>query len=236
MAKMKRRAIYYDTETTGIRPEKERLIELAAYDATLDKSYVTFINPGMPIPKESTDITGITDEMVKDAPTFAEIAPQFFDFCKDGGVLIAHNNDSFDKRFLEEECKRNQLTLPNFEYVDTLKWSRKYRPDLPRHSLQYLREVYGIEKNNAHRALDDVMMMHQIFSIMIGDLTIDQVIECMSQSADEVLQMPFGKHRGKHLSKLPKGYLSWLGQSGALEKPENESLKASLSKLGLLSV
>ena len=233
---MKRRAIYYDTETTGIKSQTDRIVEIAAYDADNDTSFCSFVNPGMPIPQESTDITGITDEMVKNAPTWETVGQQFFEFCKDGGVLIAHNNDAFDIHFLNEECKRNGMEMPKFETVDTLRWSRKFRPDLPRHSLQYLREIYGIGKNNAHRALDDVVMLHKIFSIMIDDLTIDEVLDCMNVEAEEIVQMPFGKHRGKPLAKLPKGYLSWLGQSGALEKPENQPLKTSLQKLGLLSV
>lgn len=230
------RAIYYDTETTGVKPERDRIIEIAAYDATLDKSFCSFVNPGLPIPQESTDITGITTEMVQDAPSFAQVGAAFFDFCGEDSVLIAHNNDNFDVHFLRHESARSQLTLPDFPYIDTLKWARKYRTDLPRHSLQYLREVFGIEKNNAHRALDDVMMLHKIFSIMIGDLPIETVMECLNQKDSAISQMPFGKHKGKPLSKLPKGYLKWLGESGALDKSENAELKSSLEEQGLLNV
>ena len=233
---MAKRPIYYDTETTGVKSDKDRIIEIAAYDASDGRSFCSFVNPGMPIPAESTNITGITDSMVADAPGWGKVGKDFFDFCGKDGVLIAHNNDSFDILFLRAEAKRAGIEMPSFECIDTLKWSRKYRPDLPRHSLQYLREVYGIEKNNAHRALDDVMMLHTIFSMMIGDLTVEQVLECLSRKESAVAQMPFGKHRGMPLSKLPKNYLAWLGKSGALEKPENEALKESLEKMGLITV
>jgi DNA polymerase-3 subunit epsilon len=233
---MAKRLVYYDTETTGVKAEKDRIIEIAAYDPLLDKSFVSFINPQMPIPAESTQICGITDEMVKDAPSFKEVGEQFFAFCGEDAVLVAHNNDSFDVHFLREECKRSGIALPTYQYIDTLKWARKYRPDLPRHSLQYLREVFGIEKNTAHRALDDVIMLHTIFSIMIDNLSVDEILSCLeAKSSSSSLQMPFGKHRGTPLSQLPKGYVSWLGKSGALDKKENESLKESLEKLGMLA-
>lgn len=233
---MAKRPIYYDTETTGVRPKEDRIIEIAAFDPLLNTTFCQFVNPLMPIPAESTQICGITDEMVKDANTFADVGKAFLDFCKGDVVLIAHNNDRFDKFFLIEECKRSSLILPNFAYIDTLLWARKYRSDLPKHSLQYLREVYNVKQNNAHRALDDVQVLHQVFSQMIDDLTMEQVIDLLySQASSEILQMPFGKHKGEPLNKLPKFYLKWLAGSGALEKPENEALKQSLEKLGLLT-
>lgn len=231
-----KRALYYDTETTGVKQDRDRIIEIAVYDATQDKSFCSFVNPQMPIPMESTEITGITDEMVKEAPSFAEVGKQFLDFVGNDSVLIAHNNDNFDILFLEAEFKRASVPLPKIPTIDTLKWSRKYRPDLPRHSLQYLREVFHIEKNNAHRALDDVMVLYRVFSQMIDDLSLEEVMECLARKEDEIFAMPFGKHRGKPLKELPPGYLKWLSQSGALEKNENQNLKTSLEKLGLLAV
>jgi len=227
------RPIYYDTETTGIRSESDRITELGAYDPVNDKYFNELINPGIPIPEESSRITGITDETVKDAASLAVVGPKFLEFCSGDVVLIAHNNDSFDKHFLINEFKRHNLLLPDFRYIDTLKWSRKYRPDLPRHALQYLREVYGVSANNAHRALDDVMVMYEIFSQMIGDLPIEKVYELLNQKGKPLHQMPFGKHKGSPLAKVPKSYLTWLASSGALEKPGNEELKSSLAKMGL---
>jgi DNA polymerase-3 subunit epsilon len=191
----------------------------------------------MPIPLEASQITGITDEMVKDQPNFSVIGKEFFDFCGSGCILIAHNNDAFDKHFLVYESKRSGLILPNFSYIDTLKWARKYRPDLPKHPLQYLREIYGIEANQAHRALDDVMVLYKIYVAMVDDLRVEDVFDLLyNQKNDNVVkQMPFGKYRGEPLESIPKHYLKWLGQSGVFDKPENEGLKASLEKLNLLS-
>ncbi len=179
---MSKRAIYYDTETTGVKNDKDRIIEIAAYDPIENRSFVKFVNPQIPIPLEATAIHHITDEMVASAGTFKEVGAEFFDFCGADAVLIAHNNDAFDKLFLEAEAKRHGLTIPAWPYVDTLKWSRKYRSDLPRHTLQYLRETYGIAANSAHRALDDVMVLFQVFSQMIDDIPIEKVIEMLSSS------------------------------------------------------
>lgn len=226
--------IYYDTETTGVKPGKDRIIEIAAFDPTGDRRFCTFTNPECPIPAESTAITNITDEMVKDAPLIKEALTSFIDFCAGEVVLIAHNNDAFDKLFLEAEFERAGLPMPKWIFIDSLKWSRKYRTDLPRHSLQFLREAYGIEANQAHRALDDCIVLHQVFSRMIDDLEMKTVLSLLSQSP-QVQRMPFGKHAGKILSEIPKDYVKWLAREGALDKKENAGLKETFEKLGYLA-
>lgn len=230
---MAKRPIYYDTETTGTRPDKDRIIELAAYDPLNNRTFTSLINPGCPIPPEASAIHNISDDMVKDAPTFAEVGKKFLEFCSDEVVLIAHNNDAFDKPFIEFEFKRSSLSLPGWPYIDTLKFSRKYRPDLPRHSLQHLREYHGIAANNAHRALDDVIILHQVFSSMIDDLTVETILELMNQK-QIIRHMPFGKHKGVPLQDIPPTYVRWLHENGALDKPDNAELKEAFTELGML--
>lgn len=227
--------IYYDTETTGIRPDKDRIIELAAYDATTGRTFQSLINPGMPIPQEATSIHGITDDMVLSSPSFAEVGRSFAEFCGPDAALIAHNNEAFDKLFLQAEYKRHQLEMPAWPMIDSLKWARKYRSDLPRHHLQFLRQIYGIPENQAHRALDDVMVLYQVFSILIDDLSMETVLELLSSSST-IQHMPFGKYQGKPLKEIPPDYIAWLKQQGALDKPENANLKQTFKQLGLLTV
>lgn len=229
------RPIYYDTETMGVKAERDRIIEIAAFDPEQKKSFSELINPGCPIPKEASDIHHISDDMVKDAPPFSQVAPKFIEFCKGNTVLIAHNNDSFDKHFLFHEFSRNDLRMPAWKFFDTLKWARKYRPDLPRHSLQYLREIFGIEANNAHRALDDVIMLEKVFSMMIDDLDFETIYRLIYEQESDRLRMPFGKHKGTLLKDMPGDYVKWLESSGALEKPENQQLKTAFEELGFLS-
>lgn len=230
---MSLRAIYYDTETTGIKPEKERIIEIAAFDPVQNRSFEMFVNPGMPIPKEATAIHHITDEMVAAAASWKEVGQAFIEFCEGDVVLIAHNNDAFDFHFLRCEFERNAIDMPSWKFLDSLKWARRYRPDLPRHTLQFLREIYQISANNAHRALDDVIVLQKVFENLIDDLTIDQVFSLLNKPK-AIQHMPFGKHQGVPLAQVPKNYLEWLSSTGAFEKPENQELKITFQQLGLL--
>lgn len=231
---MARKFIYYDTETTGINFENDCIIELAAYDPLENRTFEELINTQMPIPAEATAIHNITNEMVADKPNFKIIAEKFIDFCEGEVILIAHNNDRFDLPFLEKEFQKSGLTLPSWSFLDSLKWARRYRPDLPKHSLQHLRETYGFAENNAHRALDDVITLQRVFEAMIDDLSPETVFELLNQ--ERVIQiMPFGKYRGKPLELVPSDYIQWLFKNGALNKKENESLKMSFEKLGLIT-
>ena len=227
------RPIFYDTETTGVRPEKDRIVEIAAYDPLNDRSFEKLINPGCSIPADATAIHHITNEMVANAPSFAEVAHDFISFCEGEAVLIAHNNDAFDLHFLKAEFSRHQVSMPSWQFLDSLKWARRYRRDLPRHTLQFLREMYEIPANNAHRALDDVTVLHKVFTYMTGDLTMEQILSLLSRPKD-LLHMPFGKYQGTPLKDIPRDYVKWLSGSGAFDKPENQELRSSLEKIGLL--
>lgn len=232
---MIKRPIYYDTETTGVSPGKDRIVEIAAFDPVQNRTFCSFINPECLIPPEATAISHITNEMVQDAPFAKQVLSEFATFCQgEDVVLVAHNNDAFDKVFLECEFKRAEIPFPDWLFVDTLKWARKYRFDLPRHSLQSLREVYGIEANQAHRALDDVMVLYKIFSIMVGDLSWETILKLM-ETRPRLGRMPFGKHAGKALAEVPKAYVAWLKENGALDKKENTALREAFETLGLLS-
>lgn len=164
--------IFFDLETTGLSPQKNEIIEIAAYSTQRDSTFCSFCKPSGPIPEESTAITGITDAMVEDAPDFATVAKDFIAFCQvQSPCLIAHNNLSFDRPFLKTQLKKVGLSAPEeWIFLDSLYWARNYRPDLPRHSLQYLRQIYGFAENQAHRALDDVLMLKMIFEAMTDDL------------------------------------------------------------------
>ncbi len=227
------RPIYFDTETTGVKSDRDKIIELAAFDPVLNKTFSSLINPGVPIPKEASNVHHITDDMVQDAPTFKDVGQKFIEFCEGDVVLIAHNGDAFDIPFLENEFTKSGLQLPKYPTIDTLKWSRKYRPDLPKHSLQFLRETFKITANQAHRALDDVMILHSVFSIMIQDLSMETVIELL-QKKKTLDRMPFGKHQGKALKEVPKNYVTWLHENGALDKSENKELLEAFKMLELI--
>ncbi len=179
---MTMRPLFYDTETTGLYPETDRIIEIAVYDPVNERTFCEFVNPGIPISPQASAINHITDDMIAASGSFAEVGKRFIEFCDGDVVLIAHNNDRFDIHFLNNECKRHGLTMPSsWKFLDSLRWARKYRPDLTSHSLQYLRDVYGISENTAHRALDDVYILYQVFCAMVQDLPIDAVYSLMQR-------------------------------------------------------
>ena len=228
------RPIFYDTETTGIRTDKDRIVEIAAFDPVLNRTFERLINPGISIPKEASAIHHITDEMVKEAPPFSVVGAEFTQFCEGDIVLIAHNNDTFDMPLLRSEFQRHQIEMPRPKFLDSLKWARRYRSDLPRHTLQSLREIYGIPANNAHRALDDVIVLHQVFMFMVYDLAFEDIFNLLNKPKD-LQHMPFGKYQGTPLQKVPGDYIRWLHGSGSLDKPENQELRTTFQKLGLLA-
>jgi DNA polymerase III subunit epsilon len=171
------RPVFLDTETTGLRPHQDRIIEVACFDPVHDRSFVRLINPHCPIPAEATAVHKITDQMVADAPSFEAIGPELLEFLGSDVILIAHNGDAFDIPFLNAEFRRAKIPVTKWRTLDTLKWSRRYRRDLPRHSLQALTQVYNVEVKTAHRALADVIALHQVFSQMVDDLPWETVYQ-----------------------------------------------------------
>lgn len=226
--------IYYDTETTGLKIGEDRIIEIAAYNPVTGATFESFVHPGVPIPPDATKIHNITDEMIKDAPAFDAVFQAFSRFCGTEVILIAHNNDSFDKPMLIAELTRFGLAPPQeWQWLDSLKWARKYRSDLPRHTLQHLRETFGIKANTAHRALGDVFTLHKVFSLLIDDLAPTTVLTLLGE--EEILRtMPFGKYKGTLLKDIPRDYIAWLQQNGAFERSDNQMLKKSFQELGVL--
>lgn len=211
--------IFYDTETTGTHIEKDRIVEIAAFHGVTKESFVTYVNPQVTIPEEASKIHGITDAMVASAPAFPEAFAQFHAFCGDEAILVAHNNDNFDFPLLGKECQRHHLTLTPWRTIDSLKWAQKYRPDLPKHNLQYLRQVYGFAENRAHRALDDVMILYHVFSALTGDLSPEQIFTLTQEKPHpKVFKMPFGKYKGKALTEIPASYIQWLEKQDSLDK------------------
>ena len=165
----------FDIETTGMSPVNDRIVELAAVridrDGTLTH-FSTLLNPGRPIPSRATAVHHISDEMVKNAPFFEDIAEEFHQFI-DGSTLVAHNA-RFDLSFIQESFYRGGFKLWDGKTLDTLKIVRKTHPKLPNYNLQALRHLFGLETTpgmNPHRAAADVEWTRQLLGILINILT-----------------------------------------------------------------
>lgn len=157
-----------DIETTGLGPEKAKIIEIGAVkyeDGEQREVFSTLIRPQTAgIPERITELTGITDEMVKDAPGEAEAMASLLRFLKGETVLLGHNIP-FDFSFLKVAAGRLGET---FEYdgIDTLVIARHCHPELPSKTLSAMREVYGIRTERAHRAYEDACAAAQLYFAM----------------------------------------------------------------------
>jgi DNA polymerase-3 subunit epsilon len=160
-----------DTETTGRDPSTDRVVEVACVrwergEVVLRKSWL--VNPGRPIPKEAFDVHGISDEAVKDAPTFDAILPELIEALS-GAIPLAYNAE-FDRKQLTSEISRvGAPSSPppafqkNVEWLDPLVWARELQKLEKSRALAEVAARLGIELNQAHRATDDAEAALHIF-------------------------------------------------------------------------
>lgn len=165
--------VVFDLETTGAKAPPCRITEIGAYrvrNGEVAEKFETLVNPEMPIPWFITQLTGITDEMVADAPLFCNIAHEFLSFIGDS-ILVAHNS-GFDMRFLNSEIAR---VYPEYRVANpclcTVQLSRKLLPDIVNHKLKTVAEHYSIDLTNHHRASADAYATAHIFVNLLTKLS-----------------------------------------------------------------
>ncbi len=160
-----------DLETTGARPGTSKITEIGAvrYERFQEVGqFHTLVNPMRPIPPMITQITGITAEMVADAPRIDEVIPDLLEFLK-GAIVVAHNA-SFDVGFLNYELRRLKGRQLGEGALDTLPLSRALAPGLPNYRLGTVAEALGAPVNACHRALADAQAAGHVFVTLIGRL------------------------------------------------------------------
>lgn len=164
--------VVFDIETTGLSVSNDDIIEIGAVKISsgiITDRFQTFVNPHRKLSQFITDLTGITDEMVADAPELSEALPKFLEFAK-GSVLVAHNA-LFDVAHIEGSCKKIDIEFPKFPVVDTLTMARYFYSDvLKRFSLDAVAKYFKVELNSHHRATDDAKATADIFILMLLDL------------------------------------------------------------------
>jgi len=157
--------VVVDVETTGAKTPPCRITEIGAYRVSggrIVAEFQTLVNPQMPIPSFVVTLTGITDEMVKTAPLFSEIAPELLTFI-DKAVLVAHNAP-FDVRFLNHEISRVFPGKRMFNaQLCTVSLSRRVVPDLANHRLHTVAEHFDVQIKNRHRAAGDAEATAEVF-------------------------------------------------------------------------
>lgn len=154
--------IAIDVETTGISPEKERIIEIGAFRPETGEVFRTLIQPGRPLPEHITELTGITDEMLIDAPQEAEAVGALLKFMEGDTILLGHNI-SFDHSFLVQAIRRCGFEEPQFCGIDTLKLSRVLCPELPNKKLETMVAHFGLTNERAHRAFEDARVTVELY-------------------------------------------------------------------------
>lgn len=162
--------VLLDLETTGGNPVHDRVTEIAAVrieNGTEVARWSTLVHPGTSIPSFIQNLTGITNEMVADAPSFSEVASQLLEILE-GAVLVAHNV-RFDHGFLLNEFARLERSL-QVKTLCTVRLSRKLYPQHRGHGLDAIMQRHGLQTTARHRAMGDVDVVQTWLAIASGEL------------------------------------------------------------------
>ena len=176
--------VVVDVEATGAKTPPNRLIELGAYrirgGRIVDK-FLSLVNPEIPIPRFVMALTGISNDMVKTAPVFADVAPRWLDFVSDS-VLVAHNA-AFDTSFLNHEISRvypgHRMLNP---HLCTVRLSRRVLPYLNNHRLDTIASHFSIPIISRHRAGSDALATAEIFLVLLSRLQEEHGIRDLAEA------------------------------------------------------
>lgn len=200
--------VVFDIETTGLSKETESITEIGAVkvvDGKIIDRFSTFVNPERPIPAEITKLTGITNEMVADAPVITEILPRFLEFCQDA-VLVAHNAN-FDTGFIRLNAERKCGIEVKNTVLDTLELSRSLLPELKKHKLDIVCEQLGVSLEGHHRAVNDAEATAEVFLKFINMLVEKEIYKVDDINVFSSQTVNYKKLKAYHAIILAKDYV-----------------------------
>ena len=157
--------IVFDLETTGLNPASEEITEIAAVrvvEGEIRDSFQTYVNPHKPIPAEITELTGISDETVADAPDLGKAVPAFLAWAGEGQYPLVAHNAGFDMGFLRTACQRLGIER-EFTSIDTLEMSRLMLPHMHKFKLNILAKELQVGPFEHHRASEDAAVLGRIY-------------------------------------------------------------------------
>lgn len=157
--------IVFDLETTGLNPAGEEITEIAAVrvvEGEIRDSFQTYVNPHKPIPPEITELTGISDETVADAPDLDKAVPEFLKWAGEGQYPLVAHNAGFDMGFLRTACQRLGIER-EFTSIDTLEMSRLMLPHMHKFKLNILAKELQVGPFEHHRASEDAAVLGRIY-------------------------------------------------------------------------
>ncbi len=226
-----------DFETTGLKPQNSRVIEVGLAkieNGEITETFATLINPGVPLPYSITMLTGITQDDLEFAPTFEEVAHQIIQFI--GEAPIVAHNAPFDFSFLQNELKLSGFESPENKALCTAKIARRLFPEMPKKSLAALSRKFAIRNKNTHRALSDAVTAAKVFLKMLpyleenfGITTLGQLLKFQTMQKksanvkfikktllNDLANVPDAP--GVYLYKNSKGDVIYVGKAKSLKK------------------
>ncbi len=192
--------IVFDVETTGLSPANDRLTEIGAVkirNMQIVDSFQTFVNPERHIPEKITELTGITDAMVADAPKEKEAILKFIEFCGSDNPVLAAHNAQFDTSFVRNICNRQGIRF-KFVTIDTLILCQVMHPELPRHKLGNMVKVLKLGKFDAHRADNDALMLAKVYMHFIQTLVQEKKLEKLYELNTKTADIDVKKLKSYH--------------------------------------
>ena len=197
--------IVFDIETTGLSALEHRITEIGAVkikDGKVIDRFQTFVNPKTPIPAKITDLTGITNEMVKDAPSISQVLDKFIEFCGEKPVLVAHNAP-FDCGFIKTACKNNNIEF-KFDQIDTVPICRFLFKELKKVKLDIVAKHLGLGDFNHHRAVDDAEVLSKIFNIILEKFYKEYDARDIRDVSKAMSNIDYKKEKSYHIVLLVK--------------------------------
>ena len=164
--------VLFDIETTGMFSPADAVVEISAVkvkEGRIVDEFTTLVNPQRHIPSYVVRIHGISDDMVKDSPFFKEALAGFLEFAEDE-VLVGHNIQCFDLKFIYRDAEAYWGKTVGNDYIDTLHFARRVLKGVGSYSLSNLASHYGISTEGAHRALNDCRMNQQVFECLAKEM------------------------------------------------------------------
>lgn len=199
--------VVFDIETTGLSPINDSITEIGAVkikNGQICNRFSQLINPKVPIPEKIVQLTGISNDMVKDCPTIEEVLPKFYDFIK-GSVLVAHNA-SFDVGFIRKNFSKQNTNITN-PVLDTLGLAKGLFPKLKSYKLDVVAKHLKVSLENHHRAVDDAAATAHIFIKCIDELEQKGVSKLGDINTHFAGKKNFSKEETYHVVILVKNYI-----------------------------
>jgi DNA polymerase-3 subunit epsilon len=245
--------LVFDTETTGVDPKEARVVEVGAVESRslfgdmpkgwrwadgqkrIIRKRASFVNPGVPIPKESSDITGITDDQVASAESWATLGVRFMASCEAYPILVGYNALEYDVPLVNAENARHgiEARIDAAKTIDPVVFIRWHRRAERSRTLGEMCKVYEVALDGAHRASADAEATERLLWAMVREGTIPAELEpTMEMQAelkskldaewkrfgywfyvdrqDGTLRIGAGKHCGVKVGSVPASYFRFL--------------------------